>query len=408
MVTRSLRDLLGHCASRRSLQRAKLSSVGSEALAESGVQALRAMTGETMGLKDDGLESSYMRVVARSLLTGLSFMRQRVGVVSYPGAHQRPGGLMQRTVQYWRLVKRDGSALDGNFPADEVVNELRGAERRRRDRHRHCRDGMILIAHGVRASPPMLILDKVRHDNLPSIGDAGGLRRAIGLSDGEGLLEPSYFMFTTDNVVAMLMSGNGPRAKRLCDYLNAKLGVDVGLDPILTQDLDRVLDVMRVSSVDIAVPSTRIDRDLVGGDWAEALEANRVLAQDGVVKVGVAVGRRGTRYQKDQRRLHIRRLIDQLRGSGAITEMQSARVTGTVSGSQRSVDLLADHFVERTEVDADRLAHPDRSATYAHGLLEESVAGNVRYLTEVVPRVEGRDTNLTPQFVDRPEDERNR
>lgn len=315
---------------------------------------------------------------------------------------------MERTVQYWRLVNRDGSPLAGQFPADRVVRELRSAARRRRDRHRRCRDGMVLIAHGVRESPPMLILDKVRHDNLPSIGDAGGVRRSIGLSHGEGLLEPTYCMFAADNVVAMLMSGNGPRAKRLCDYLEAKLGMDVGLDPILTQDLDRVLDEMRVSSVDIAVPSARIDRNLVGGDWAEALEANRILAQDGVVKVGVAVGRRGTRAQKDGRRSHIRRLIDQLRGSGAITEMQSARVTGTIRGAQRSVDLLSDHFVERTEVDADRLADPERSATYAHGLLEQSLVGNAQYLDEVVPRVEGVSDRLDPHFVERPEDERNR
>lgn len=315
---------------------------------------------------------------------------------------------MQRTVQFWRLVKRDGSPLDGLFPAEDVVRELHHAARSGSDRHRSCRDGMVLIAHGLCESPPMLILDKVRHDNLPSIGDVGGGRRAIGLAHGEGLLEPTYCMFADDNIVAMLMSGNGPRAKRLCDYLKAKLGVDVGMDPILTRDLDRVLDEMRVSSVDVAVPAARIDRDLVGGDWAQALEANRVLAQDGVVKVGVAVGKRGTRGEKELRRSHIRRLIDQLRGSGAITEMQSARVTGTIRGSQRSVDLLADHFVERTEVDADRLAHPDRSAAYAHGLLEQSLTGNARYLAEVVQRVVGESSHLDPHFVERPEDERNR
>ncbi|UOT06777.1 oxidoreductase [Rhodococcus opacus] len=315
---------------------------------------------------------------------------------------------MQRSVQYWRLVKTDGSALDGLFPAERVVRALRGASSKGFDRHRQCRDGMVLIAHGLRENPPMLILDKVRHENLPSIGDGSGTRRAIGLSADEGLLEPTYCMFANDNIVAMLMSGNGPRAKRLCDYLKAKLGVEVGLDPILRRDLDRVLDEMRVSSVDVAVPAARINRDLVGGDWAEALEANRVLAQDGVVKVGVAVGRRGTRDQKDRRRFHIRELIDQLRGSGAISEMQSARVTGTIRGSQRSVDLFADHFVERTEVDADRLANPERSASYAHSVLEQSLADNASYLSEVVPRIVGTSNDLNPRFVELPDDERNR
>jgi hypothetical protein len=45
------------------------------------------------------------------------------------------------------------------------------------NRYRHCRDGMVLVGHGV-ADPDhrLLILDKVRRENLPSVGDSAGIR----------------------------------------------------------------------------------------------------------------------------------------------------------------------------------------------------------------------------------------
>lgn len=311
---------------------------------------------------------------------------------------------MERSVQYWRLVKTDGSPLDGRFPARRVVDALAEAHDEERDRHLRCRDGMVLIAHagGHRVRQPMIILDKVRRENLPSVGDHRGARKPIGLSQDEGLLEPTYCMFAGRNIVAMLVSGNGPRAKRLCDYLSAKLSVDVGLDPVLTRDLDRVLDEMQLSSIEIAVPAERIDRALVGGDWVDALESGRALAQNGgVVRIGMAVGKRGDRTTKYGIRQHMRSLIDQLRGSGALSEMQSARVTGTIRGSQRSVDLLADRFVEKVEVEADMLADPEVSVEYAHDLLRGALRDSRDYLAEAVPEVDsaGR-SGLRPQFIE--------
>lgn len=311
---------------------------------------------------------------------------------------------MQRSVQYWRLVKTDGSPLDGRFPAARVAQLRRDAQDSGRDRHVSCRDGMVLIAHAERrrSRNPLITLDKVRRENLPSVGDRVGSRRPIGLASDEGLLEPTYCMFVHDNVVAMLVSGNGPRAKRLCDYLSARLSVEVGVDPVLTRDLDRVLDEMQISSINIAIPANRIDRALVGGDWVESLDAGRALAQNGgVVQVGMAVGRRGDRAYKHSIRVRIRSLIDQLRGSGALSEMQSARVTGTIQGSQRSGDLMADRFVETVDVETDRLAHPEQSVDYARAVLRGALEKSRTYLSEAVPQVDPvRPSGLEPHFVD--------
>lgn len=312
---------------------------------------------------------------------------------------------MNRTVQYWRLLQPDGAALPGKFPAEQVVRQLRRAEADGLNRYRRGPDGMLLIAHGTR-DDRMLILDKVRRENLPSIGSAAGARRAIGLNPDEGLLEPTYCLFGERNIVAMLTSGDGPRARRLVDYLEHKLEITVGIEPVLTQNLDQALDEMSVSRVDVAIPADRINRDLVGGDWVQALDGARALAQDGVVRIGISVGRRGTGTQKDAIRRRIRDLVDALRGSGALSEFESARVVGSISGSPQSVDLLEDRFVEKTQVDADRLNDPERSTAYARELLLQSLTRNREYLFSAVAEIPDAQAPYADTFTEIPDDER--
>lgn len=312
---------------------------------------------------------------------------------------------MNRTVQYWRLLQPDGTPLPGKFPAEQVVRRLNQAEADGLNRYRRCPDGMLLIAHGTDDNR-MMILDKVRRENLPSIGSAAGARRAIGLTPDEGLLEPTYCLFGERNIVAMLTSGDGPRARRLVDYLESKLEIDIEIEPVLTQNLDQALDEMSVSRIDVAIPATRINRELVGGDWVQALDGARALAQDGVVRIGISVGRRGTGAQKDAIRRRLRELVDNLRGSGALSEFESARVVGSVSGTQQSVDLLEDRFVERTVVDADRLNDPVRSTAYARELLGQSLTRNREYLLSAVPEVPSGPVTYADTLIELPDDER--
>lgn len=314
---------------------------------------------------------------------------------------------MNRTVQYWRITRPDGSPLPGRFPAQRVVKQLVKAEAEDKNRYRVCRDGMVLLAKGVtEPDHRMLILDKVRRENLPSVGNSTGARRAIGLSPDEGLLEPTYCLFTRLNIVAMLTSGDGPRPRRLTDYLRAKLDIDIGLAPILTQNLDQVLTDMRVSAIDVAIPANRISRDLVGGDWVQALDGARALAQDGVIRIGISVGRSGNAAHKQRMRRRIRQMTDLLRGSDGLAEFNSARVTGNVQGNNRSINLLEDHFIEKTEVDADRINDPDRSAEYAREVLRSSRTRNKDYLESAVPTVPDEVAEFPTAFTETPDDER--
>lgn len=205
----------------------------------------------------------------------------------------------------------------------------------------------------------------------------------------------------------MLMSGDGPRPRRLVDYLQNKLDIQVGIEPVLTQNLDEVLNELRVSGIEVAIPVSRINRDLIGGDWVEALDGAKVLAQDGVVRIGMSVGRRGNRVHKDAIRQRFVQLIQTLRGSGALSEFDSARVVGTIAGTPRSVDLMGeDRFVEKTQVDADRLNDPVRSTAYARELLLASLARNRDYLYSAVADVPEDRVPFPDIFIEAPADER--
>jgi len=212
-------------------------------------------------------------------------------------------------------------------------------------------------------------------------------------------------MFAQDNIVSMLTSGNGPRPRRLVEYLKRKMTIDVGIEPVVTQNLDQVLRDMRMSSIDVAIPLGRITRDLVGGDWVQALDGARALAHDGVVRVGVSVGRRGNEAHKRNIRDRIRQLVNDLRGSGHLSEFDSARVSGTINGTHRSLDLMEDRFVEQTDVDPDQLKDPARSTRYAARLLRQSLDKNEEYLMSVVPPVGDRPLNYPDVLIETRDDE---
>jgi hypothetical protein len=163
---------------------------------------------------------------------------------------------------------------------------------------------------------------------------------------------------------------------------------------------------MRVSAVDVAIPASRITRDLVGGDWVQALDGAAVLARGGVVRVGISVGRSGDAAHKRAMRTRIRQMTDLLRRSDGLSEFNSARVTGSIRGADRSLNLLENHFIEKTEVDADRINDPDRSAEYARELLVSSRSRNKEYLESAVPEVPDEVAAFPKAFVETPDDER--
>ena len=261
---------------------------------------------------------------------------------------------------------------------------------------------MTVIAHAAGVVPlPTILLDKVRRENYPSIGDEEGTRQPMRLNAGEGLLEPTYFSFLENNVVAVLVNGNGPHPQRLAEYVRTKFSTPMAIVPVLRRDLDTVLDQMRFTQVEVAVPAERVTRDLVGGDWVEALDGARNLSQDGTIRIGLSVGQKGDAFYKKTFSDRLRSLTSELRQATGLGEFSTAKVTGKIAGrsGNQVIDLINDKFVERVEVDPDKFADPDQATSHAKEILAAAADGVSTYLRETLPQV-GSDLGTLGDFND--------
>lgn len=254
---------------------------------------------------------------------------------------------------------------------------------------------MTVIAHAAGQSPhPTLLLDKVRRENYPSVGDRAGRRQPMILQEGEGLLEPTYFSFLQNNVIAALVSGNGPHPQRLAEYIRTKFHTPIGLVPVLRRDLDAVLRDMRFTEIEVAVPAERLDRDLVGGDWVEALDGARSLSHDGVLRIGLSVGQKGDAFYKASFSDHVRNLVDQVRQATGFGDLTTARVAGHVRGSRQVVDLINDKFVERVSVDPDKFGDPQQAVDHAKEVIASVAEKTAEYLDRTLPSADKEQFDL--------------
>lgn len=318
---------------------------------------------------------------------------------------------MLRTVQFWRLAHRDGSPMLAPFPGGLVVRELQSAEAQGRHRYRTCWDGTEILGQGLGVSPhPLVALYRTRRDNLPRLDDNGQIAR-LPLTKAQALAEPSFFAFLPRNVIALLFNNDGPRASRLADYLNAKLGCDVSLQPVYREDLADVLAEMRMTAVELSIPAAQVPMLGGGDDWAEVLDNASRLVNDGGIRIRVSVGRTGNAAAKQAKSNRIRDLVGLLRNRSQdqMGHLGKARVEGKEPGSSNpiTVDLLNQKFVARVEVPGEALSDPTEAASAAMDAIDAEWQRQRGFLAENTPPVDGdADPGLVGDFVDTPEDER--
>ena len=234
--------------------------------------------------------------------------------------------------------------------------------------------GMLILAHPVpSAEDPVIILDRVRTGNYPSAGDENGNRRQIPLAEGEVLLEPTYVMFLEEGFVAILTGGDGPHAQRLADYIRIKFSVDWRLEPVLRNNLNEVLEEMRITEINIAVPGERINRELVGGDWFEALDAAKKLTDDGIVRIALSVGQKGDQTFKQRMSEKYHGLVKRMQQAVGLQNFKTAKVTGVRNGNRQIINLIEDQLVETVDVEEDRWFDPEKSVEYATNVLLREV-----------------------------------
>ena len=299
---------------------------------------------------------------------------------------------MLRTVQFWRIARADGAALPVSFPGRDVVRELQAANTRGQRRYRDCPDGVEVLGEGLLLGPhPLLAIYRTRRDNLPRLDD-NGLIGSLPLTETQALAEPSFFAFLPRNIVGLLFNNDGPRAARLADYLNAKFGCDISLQPVYREDLAEVLDEMRMTAIELTVSSAQVP--LVGGgdDWAELLDNASNLIDDGAISLKLSIGRGGNASARQARTSKVRRLVDLIRSRSQdqMGHFSRVKVQGTESGTKNpiTVDLLNQKFVARVEVDAETLSDAERAAPAAMEVISEQWRTNRAFLINSTPPVD--------------------
>ncbi|GAA2855022.1 hypothetical protein GCM10010523_14590 [Paenarthrobacter ilicis] len=307
-------------------------------------------------------------------------------------------------MQFWRIDQLNGEGLERPFPARRVAEVLDNALEAGTDRHFASGDGTVLLAQAAAVTPyPVLLLDRVRDTNLPSVGDALGRRKALPLAPGDHLLETTYFAFLKRNVIAVLTSGNGPRASRLGEYLGGMLGLEVGLVPVVREDIEEILNRLEVSRFEFALPAERLSGKLLEGEWADVLDSASRLMTEGTFRISLGVGRSGRAEDKQRIRERIQRLIELFRGSASVEHFDHVVAEGkdSLTGDREVVDLLKERFVSHIDVDPDTFNDPRKSSAAAIAILNKQAKDNEAFFARTLPDVAGTaDSALVPDLAD--------
>jgi len=298
---------------------------------------------------------------------------------------------MYRTVQFFRITTRMENDLPYSFPAARLVRRLQNMEESGIERKFECKDGMELLAEGTVIDPfPSLAIYRTRRANLPRLEERGVISD-LPLGDAQALAEVTYFGFVGRNIVAVIYNHEGPRAKRLSSYVSGMFDFDMGMIPILRDDLSEVLERMRMTAIEIAIPAAQIP-DLVapGDDWARVLDDASHLMSDGIIKMSVSVGRSGGSDAKASRSRRIRELVTQLFSNREdLAQFSGARVNGVDLETNRpqSINLLEQIFITQVDIPDEEMTTIGQASAAAVRYLQSEWEKNQRFLTRNTPEV---------------------
>ncbi|MFE4195664.1 hypothetical protein ACFRJ9_07360 [Paenarthrobacter sp. NPDC056912] len=311
--------------------------------------------------------------------------------------------MARRSVQFWRIEQLNGDALGRPFPARRVAEVLKNAQEAGVDRRFTSVDGTVLLAQAVALTPhPVVLLDRVRETNLPSVGDALGRRKPLPLAPGDHLLETTYFAFLKRNVIAVLTSGNGPRASRMGEYLGGMVGMEPSLVPVVREDVEEILARLEVSRFEFAIPAERLSGKLMEGEWADVLDSTSRLMTEGTFRISLTVGRSGKAEDKQRIRDRIQQLIDLFRRAGSVEHFDYVVAEGkdSLTGDREVVDLLKERFISHVEVDADVFNDPRKSVAEAIAILNRQARDNEAFFERTLPAITGSaDSAQVPEIV---------
>jgi len=191
---------------------------------------------------------------------------------------------------------------------------------------------------------------KPRRENQSHLSDHGEIRNLPFTAD-QFITEPTYFCFFDRNVVGFLYYFESPRPGKLIEYVNLKFAARLGLVPIYSRDLIRMLNEMAASYLELTIPSAQAAQlgGEVAGPFAAPLRTVSQLMHDGSITLKLSVGRRGDQRSRRQRREQLVQLARAVVGNRGVFE--SARLVGSVGGRAGfPIDLLQERFAHKVLV----------------------------------------------------------
>lgn len=258
--------------------------------------------------------------------------------------------MIKRKVQLWRFVDEDDNPAP-SLPRGALHKLLRAEDSAGTDMSHSDRHGFRTQLEPVPGSHPHMVLHRIRDTDLPSERRGG---RIVALNRNvQELAEGSHALLLPDNLVAYIGNGISPRPGRLAEWIRARVGWDVWLQPVLRHDLGTVLDnIAKVSNVELAIPADEVQRlDMAGffegdDDPLRVLRHAQQFQQGGIVRVGWSVGL-GNRHDQG----FFRGLVDRIRRADVRGFSVAKAKVYVEDGDAVPVDFIHDKVVVEIDID---------------------------------------------------------
>ncbi len=260
---------------------------------------------------------------------------------------------MQRNAQLWRFTSWNGEPLSEKFPARGLHRLIEEAQKNGVDlAHNDGEYDSFLEA--VPGADPHLILHRLRFSDLPSQYQGS---RVVPLdSTILGLAEGTHIRLLPRNLIIFITNGFSPRPRRFDQWLRARIGLDVHMQPVLRRDLHEVLShLRRVSEVTLTIPSDQA-RQLPRTDLEDSGDALRVLDAAVQASGGMSVSIRMSADRHDlAEQGRLRALFEQLQNL-PLQRLGVSRAKAKVYTQGRRepvpVNFIEDQMVASVEVEA--------------------------------------------------------
>ena len=281
----------------------------------------------------------------------------------------------RRNVYFHKVVSRAidaGAAAFDREAAVAAISALAGTDSFYLDEG-EPEDEQHLCAVVDRAESPQRVrFYRVRRRDLPET-EAGGVFRALELSERDGLAESIHVVLFEDGIVGSEYNHYGPRATTFGTFLNERCGQDVRLRPLVRADvIDKILNMQEIRTLRIKVdPSAATALQQSAGGLGGAFDAADVFSAGRYLDLKVA-----TTAHDEEFTDKVKRLFRSLRDRGGLEHLGAGEVYGKNEAGELEVfNVLHDMVVVNTTIQRESPRSRALSRDPAYAAVEDAYAG---------------------------------